>query len=154
MSGKAKRVVTIPLAAFWDTSALVPLCCYQSQSSQATRSGRLYSRRTVWWATYIEAVSSFNRLFRHQDLTREGLDQALARIERLRQSWNEVQPTDEVRSIASRLLGVHKLRAADALQLAAALVWCRQRPRGRHFIAADGDLSSAAEREGFSSILL
>jgi predicted nucleic acid-binding protein len=154
MTAKAKKIRTIPLSAFWDTSAIVPLCCYQPQSTNAARVGRLYCRRTVWWATRVEAVSSFQRLLRNEELSREGLQQALERLDRLRQSWNEVQPTDEIREIAERLLGVHKLRAADALQLAAAQVWCRRLPHGRHFVGADGNLSDAAENEGFTVVRL
>jgi len=154
MAARRKRDVTIPLPAFWDTSAIVPLCCYQTQSAQASRVGRLYARRTVWWTTRVEAVSSFHRLLRDDELTREGLEQALERLSRLRQSWNEVQPADEIREIAERLLGVHRLRAADALQLAAAQVWCRHLPRGRHFVGADGHLSRAAETEGFTVLRL
>ncbi len=154
MTAKPKKLRTIPLPAFWDTSAIVPLCCYQPRSTQAARVGRLYSKRTVWWATRVEAVSSFQRLLRNEELSRKGLEQALERLGRLRQSWNEVQPTDEIREIAERLLGVHKLCAADALQLAAAQVWCRQLPRGRHFVGADGDLSNAAETEGFTVLCL
>jgi predicted nucleic acid-binding protein len=79
---------------------------------------------------------------------------SLARLDYLRDRWNEVQPTDDLRRRAERLLGAHKLRAADALQLAAALVWCGNRPRGRVFIGADGSLSDSAEAEGFTVIKL
>jgi hypothetical protein len=44
------------------------------------------------------------------------------------------------------------LRAADALQLAAALIWCNHYPRGRTFISGDERLLEAAEREGFDVI--
>jgi len=54
--------------------------------------------------------------------------QAFARLDYMRSRWNEVQPTEEVRERAERLLRIHKLRAADALQLAAALVWCDGAP--------------------------
>ena len=40
---------------------------------------------------------------------------------RLEASWNEIDPTDRVRQQAMRLLRVHSLRAADSLQLAAAI---------------------------------
>jgi hypothetical protein len=102
----------------------------------------------------VEAISSFNRLHREQALTAAGRQQALARLDYLRRRWNEVQPSNEVRGGAERLLGVHKLRAADALQLSAALVWCSQRAQGRHFIGADGDLANAAEAEGFTVVRL
>jgi len=50
---------------------------------------------------------------------------------------------------AERLLEIHPLNAADALQLAFALAWCQERPQGRAFICLDGKLREAARREGF-----
>jgi len=140
-------------AAFWDTSAIVPLCCFQPQSARARRTARQYPRQVTWWVTAVEAVSAFNRLWREQALNAAGRQQALARLDYLRRRWNEVQPIEDARSGAERLLGVHRLRAADALQLSAAMVWCGGRPSSdRCFIAADGDLAAAAETEGFSVI--
>jgi hypothetical protein len=78
----------------------------------------------------------------------------MTRLAYLRRRWSEVQPSDEVRDEAERLLGIHVLRAADALQLSAALVWCGRKAHGRHFVAGDGDLSRAAEAEGFSVVRL
>jgi hypothetical protein len=115
---------------------------------------RLYGRQVTWWATGVEAVSSFNRLEREQALTALGKRHALTRLDYLRRRWNEIQPINDVRDTAERLLGVHTLRAGDALQLAAALVWCGGRPRGRHFIAGDTNLTAAAEAEGFTLIRL
>lgn len=147
---KSRRQVT----AFWDTSALVPLCCFQPQSAQARQVARTYSRQVVWWGTVIEAVSSLHRLTREATLSDDQSRQAFARLDYLRNHWNEIQPTEEVRDRAERLLRIHKLRAADALQLAAALVWCVDRPRGRTLIGADGNLSEAAAAEGFTIIRL
>jgi predicted nucleic acid-binding protein len=146
MKTKAKRKAAPSTTAFWDTSALVPLCCFQPQSAKA--------RQVVWWGTVIEAVSSLNRLTREGTLSVEENRQAFARLDYLRSRWNEVQPTEEVRERAERLLRIHKLRAADALQLAAALVWCEDRPRGRALIGDDGHLSEAAHAEGFTIIRL
>ena len=154
MKRKHKQRPGPPETAFWDTSAIVPLCCFQSRISHAARAARTYARQVTWWATCVEALSSFNRLHREENLTTEGKQQALARLAFLRKRWNEIQPTDEVCNTAERLLSTHKLRAADALQLAAALAWCRHQPRGRYFIGADGDLATAAEAEGFTTIRL
>jgi predicted nucleic acid-binding protein len=140
--------------AYWDTSAIVPLCCFQANSPSARKAARTYNRHIVWWATAVEAISSFNRLVREGYLVAKENKQALTRLEYLRRRWNEVEPTEEVRQRAERLLASHKLRAADALQLAAALVWCGDRPRGRHFIVADGLLSDAADAEGFVIVRL
>ena len=89
-----------PLTAFWDTSGIVPLCCFQAQTSRANRTARLYARQVTWWATGVEAVSSFNRLHRERALTVAGRQQALARLEYLRRRWHEVQPTDVLREEA------------------------------------------------------
>lgn len=148
---KTKRVA---MTAFWDTSALVPLCCFQLQSAQARQAARTYNRQVVWWGTVIEAVSSLNRLTRDGILGLKEGGQAFARLDYLRSRWNEIQPTEEVRDRAERVLRIHKLRAADALQLAAALVWCGDRPQGRPFIGSDGNLSEAAAAEGFTLIRL
>lgn len=68
----------------------------------------------------------------------------------LRASWFEVQPGDAIREQALRLLRVHPLRAADALQLAAALEWAGT-PTRAAFMTFDERLRSAAHREGFSA---
>jgi len=148
-SGKSR-----PMTAFWDTSAVVPLCCFQPQSGQARQAARTYSRQVVWWGTIIEAVSSLNRLTREGIINAKESSQAFARLDYLRGRWNEVQPTEELRNRAERLLRIHRLRAADALQLAAALVWCGNHPQGRAMIGADGNLSDAASAEGFTVIHL
>jgi len=50
---------------------------------------------------------------------------------------------------AIRLLRLHPLRAADAQQLAAALVLSDFEPRTLPFVTLDGQLAAAARREGF-----
>jgi uncharacterized protein len=154
MKTKKKPAAPSTLTAFWDTSGIVPLCCFQSQTAQARQTARTYGRQVVWWATVIEAISSLNRLIREGHLTGKDSKQAFVRLDYLRRRWNEIQPTEEARELAERLLSRYKLRAADALQLAAALIWCSNRPRGRCFIGADGNLSDAAEAEGFTVIRL
>jgi len=57
-----------------------------------------------------------------------------------------------VRDRADRLLGVHPLRAAAALQLAAALVLTQERPTGWLFVTADVRLAAVAAAEGFEVI--
>lgn len=60
-----------------------------------------------------------------------------------------MQP-EELATIALRLLASHPLRAADALQLAAALVWARGQPGGHEIVCLDDRLASAALLEGFT----
>lgn len=87
-----------------------------------------------------------------RDISPEHKVAAQRRLETLREAWSEILPTEQVRAIAESLPDTHGLTAADALQLAAALVWCRERPQGRAFVVLDARLSSAAARVGFTVI--
>jgi uncharacterized protein len=135
--------------AFWDTSALVPLCCHQSATADARGLARRYGRMVVWWCTRVEAYGALARLRRDGALTDSGFGQALSRLSVLSQAWLEVLPVESVREPAEELLVRHAIRAADALQLAAALVWCQGRPRRRPFVCFDRKLGGAAAQIGF-----
>lgn len=65
------------------------------------------------------------------------------------QRGDEVPPSDAIRERARRLIALHPLRAADALQLAAALDWCGGNTRGESFVCLDDRLRGAATLEGF-----
>lgn len=151
---KPRPLVRPPEIAFWDTSGIVPLCCFQARSAPARQAARVYGRQIVWWGTAVEAWSAISRLMREGALSPQGSRQALSRLDALRWRWSEVLPTEDLREKACRVLARHPLRAADALQLAAALVWCEDYPRGRCFVCGDGALAQAAEAEGFTVIRL
>ena len=74
---------------------------------------------------------------------------ALVRLDALRVRWDELEPSEPVRRLAEELPASRGLRAADAFQLAAALVWCKERPSRRPFVSFDNALADAAEAEGF-----
>jgi len=73
------------------------------------------------------------------------------RLRQLLASWREIQPTEPVRELACVQLERFRVRASDALQLAAALVWCKQKPKGRLFVCNDDRLSAAAVQSGFDT---
>ena len=134
--------------AFCDTSALVPLFSDEPGSVYA-RSVLTRASVTVWWGTVIEMTSALARLVRDRTIETAQAARASARIRALRERWIEVLPSEQVRDLALVLVGRHPLRTADALQLAAALVWANERPRSRLFVCLDGRLADAARREGF-----
>jgi hypothetical protein len=136
--------------AFWDASAIIPLCCSQPATAQGRRLQRESKRIVVWWGTPIEARSAFARLVREGRLTAEDRVRAIRLLQQLRAGWDEIQPSERVRSLAEELPDAHVLRAGDAAQLAAALVWCRERPKQRPLIAYDDRLRTAAAGLGFS----
>jgi len=137
--------------AFWDTSAVVPLCITQHASARLHQLHRQYSV-VVWWATSVEAHSAFARDLRSGLLTQPEFQRAKQRLELLRDIWHEVEPTESVRNLAEILLERYPLRAADALQLAAAYTWSQNRPFRRPLISGDIKLLEAAEAIGFSTI--
>ena len=75
--------------------------------------------------------------------------ESFERLDAFVPSWMQVVPSDEIREVARRLLRVHPLRAADALQLAAAGVASERRPSTIGFVTFDDRLRDAASREGF-----
>ena len=103
----------------------------------------------VWWGSLIEGYSALARLRREQVLTSEEELQSRQMILRLSSQWTEVRPSNLVRDQASRVLLLHPLRAADALQLAAALVWAGSQTTSLEFVCLDHRLREAAAREGF-----
>ena len=136
--------------AFWDASGIVPLCCSQPATSEGRRLRRELKRMVVWWGTPLEARSAFARLVREGQLTVEERVRAVRLLAQLRAAWDEILPTEKVRSLAEDLPDAHGVRSADAVQLAAALVWCRERPKQRPMVCFDERLRTAAAALGFS----
>jgi predicted nucleic acid-binding protein len=134
---------------FWDSSAILPLCLTQPRSAEVREALRSDPELVVWWATRVECASAIARLERDGTLSARDVRQARTTLAAVAGAWYEVQPTDRVRQQAERLLRLHPLRAADALQLAAALEWAGL-PVGTPFITFDQRLGEAAEREGFA----
>ena len=133
---------------FWDTSALVPLLLEQ----EATRDVEEFLAKdpdiAAWWGTPVECRSAAARLRREERLTVGEEDQVLELLNSLCASWLEILPSEEVRNTAHRLLRVHALTAADALQLAAATVWAGSTDRAE-LVTYDERLALAARLEGF-----
>lgn len=139
--------------AFWDTSAIVPLCVRNRASARAHQLFRRYTP-VVWWATPIEAHSALARELRAGSLTAEGHTNASSDLGLLQRKWREIEPSDPLRALAEELLGRYPLSAADALQLAAAYIWSEQRPFNRSFICGDKRLLGAARSAGFRGIAI
>ena len=135
---------------FWDSSAIIPLCLKEKASEVMKRLMKDDEDIVVWWNTRIECLSALSR--RQREGVLQSGDEAKARVvlSRLAATWSEVQPTETVRLRAERLLSIHPLRAADALQLASALIWAQETPRGLDFVCLDQNLREGALKEGFS----
>jgi predicted nucleic acid-binding protein len=135
---------------FWDSSAIIPLCLKGKASEAMKRLMKDDEDIVVWWTTHIECLSALARRQREGVLRSGDETKAKVVLSAMATTWSEVQPTETVRLRAERLLSIHPLRAVDALQLASALIWAQETPRGLGFVCLDQNLREGAFKEGFS----
>jgi len=134
---------------FWDTSAIIPLCIEEQETRSIQNIIKKDGMIVVWWGSIVECYSAFGRLRRDGFLKPQEEAQALAVLSQLAGVWTEIEPSDEIRDITRRLFQNYPLRAADSLQLAAAIVWAEKTPRGQEFVCLDTRLRDSAQKEGF-----
>jgi len=106
----------------------------------------------VWWGSEVECSSALSRLERAAALDVQAASLALDRLKQLAAGWHEIEPSEIVRENAIRFLRVHPLRAAHALQLAAAFMASERRPPSLQIVTLDERLADAARREGFELV--
>jgi hypothetical protein len=135
---------------FWDTSALIPLLADEPTRERLLEMLEEDGEVLAWWGTPVEIASALARREREGLLTADQVMAALEATRALAESWHEIVPSDAVRRTAERLLRTHPLRAADALQLASALVAADHDPASLEMVCLDERLRLAARREGFS----
>jgi hypothetical protein len=134
---------------FWDASAVIPLFVREPRSRLLQAILKEDKHIIVWWGTIIECLSAIARLQREKVIDEKGVTEAREILGLLAGNWSEVEPSPLVRKTAERLLRLHPLRAADSLQLAAALVWTGGNPIDQSFVSLDVRLNKAASLEGF-----
>lgn len=135
---------------FWDTSAIVALGVDEPHRQRALRVLEKDDQVVVWWGTAVEYVAAVSRRERDGSLKTDEVAKLLNHFGGLSQVWYEVQPGQRIKALAQRLLRVHPLRAADGLQLAAALAAAEDDPSSMGFVCFDARLNQAASREGFA----
>ncbi len=136
---------------YWDSCAIVPLCTTLDIFAEQTKTIALEDDIIVtWWGSQVECCSTFARLRRAGRQTPEEESMCRARLGRLAGAWNEVEPSERLRTLAKQLLLRQNLRAADAFQLAAAIIWAQGEPEGSGFVTYDKNLRLAAQSEGFT----
>lgn len=142
------------MTAFWDTSALVPLCVNEPRTATARSDWRRFREHFVWNETIVEIESSIARLLREEYLNQSSHQIALNQLAFIESNWIVVESTLRMTTLARTFPSIYGLRALDSLQLAAALIWCNEFPKNKNFVSADARLSKAAESAGFTVHLL
>jgi predicted nucleic acid-binding protein len=135
---------------FWDASAVVPLLALEPARARLIEMLDEDPQVLIWWGTSVEIASALARCEREGSMTADEVSTAMVLARQLTDSWHEITPADAIRRTAERLLRRHALRAADSLQLAAALVAADHDPDYFPIVCLDARLTSAARREGFT----
>lgn len=137
------------MTRFWDSSGIVSLLVRQRRTDAAESLLSDDSRIAAWWATPVECGSALARLLRDRHLDAEPVHVASRRLHEISRQWIEIEPTESLRDIAQTLALRHSIRAADALQLAAAMTYSEGLTSAPEFVTFDARLGSAAQHEGF-----
>jgi hypothetical protein len=127
----------------------VPLVVSERATPRVHRWLRADPEVMVWTLTRVELLSALARRRRAVPSMAKALSTARREILSAWERWSEVTAVDLVRRFAERVVEAHPLRAADALQIGAALVAAEERPQTLAFVTLDRAQAEAAEREGF-----
>jgi predicted nucleic acid-binding protein len=132
---------------YWDASAIVPLLVRQTRTKFVTALRAKDPIVSVWWGAVVECTSALARLLREDAIERRDAASGLQRLLQFEAEWIEVEPSIAVRNGACRLLRAHPLRAADALQLSAALHLSEELGEPVEMVCFDDRLADAARAE-------
>jgi predicted nucleic acid-binding protein len=135
---------------FWDSSALLPLFLDQPATPVVRELLRADGGLVLWCLTDVEVRSGLARLVREEAITASVADGILTDLDVLWRGAQVIAAVEAVKPRAFRALRIHSLRAADALQLGAALCLAGEDPRGTEFVTLDRRLAEAARKEGFA----
>ena len=134
---------------YWDSSALIALHIEQEATAQVRDIYAKDPEVLTWVLSDVEVRSGIARLGRDGAMDQAELQTAVSRIEFFWETVHEIYLVEAVKPRAKRLLAVHALKAADAMQLGAALAGAYDNPLGWEFVCLDRSLGAAARREGF-----
>ena len=137
---------------YWDSSAIAPLIVVENRTAQCEELLRKDSQIVTWWLSGVECASALNRLRREGIMDESELRTALVDLDTFCKSFVEVLPVAAIRTTATRLLRVHSLKAADSVQLAAAILAAGEERDALEFISFDDRLIAAADKEGFRCV--
>lgn len=134
---------------FWDSSALVPLILHEEETDYCLKILSSDQEMLIWCLSRVEVISALCRQVRDGTLHEPDFFKVKKHFNDLVERAYEVKAIEKVRNRALRLLEVHPLRAADACQLASALVATQEDPERLSILSFDQRFKNAAMKEGF-----
>jgi predicted nucleic acid-binding protein len=135
---------------FWDASAIVPFLVSEKETSQCVKALHSDREAMVWTMSKVEVFSALCRRLREGSLREVVFASAKERMNEFFDMAFEIISVPKVKDRALRLLQVHPLRAADAMQLASVLVATQEDPSKMPIMSFDNRLIQAARLEGFA----
>ena len=135
---------------FWDSSAIIPLLVLEDKTEYCISAFQTDKEIMVWTMSKVEVFSALCRSFRENTLTEGTFELAKKRMTDLFDIAFEIVSISKVKERALRLLQVHTLKAADALQLASVLVATQEVTSKLPIMCFDEKLKQAAKLEGFA----
>jgi predicted nucleic acid-binding protein len=137
---------------YWDSSAPVALHSRQVRTQEVRTVWRHDNQVLTWILSDVEMRSAIARLGREGAMAPVELAEAVRRVEAFWQSVHMISLSTPVKIRAKRLLSIQPIRAADALQLGAALTGAYDDPSGWEFVCLEARLGEAAALEGFTTL--
>jgi predicted nucleic acid-binding protein len=137
------------LVRFWDASALVPTFLEETTTAEIQRWQSEDPGIIIWMMTRVEVISAIARRRREQRERAVLWQRAIRDFQEAALTWTEIFDAEAARFHAERIVVDYPLRAADALQLGAALVAADGDPQSLELVTLDRRLAEAARREGF-----
>jgi len=134
---------------YWDASALVPLFIEEASTSEVDGWRAADPGITTWMMTRVEVISGIARRKREWPQLLAGWNRAIREVHEVASRWTEISDAAATRLHAERIVMDYPLRAADALQLGAAIVAADGDPQSLELVTLDRRLADAARREGF-----
>jgi len=134
---------------FWDSSAIVPLVLDEEETDYCLKTLSDDQEMLIWCLSRLEVMSVLCRRVREGVLNERYFQVAKRHLSDLIERAYKVKAIEKVKQRALRLLEVHPLRAADACQLASALVATQEDPGRLVIVCFDERLKNAAIKEGF-----
>jgi len=134
---------------FWDSSAIVPLVVNEEETGYCLKTLTHDQEMMIWCLTKVEITSALCRQVRDKRFGETEFRKARNRLNDLIERAYEIKAIEKVKQRALRLLEVHPLRAADACQLASALIASQEDPGRMSMVCFDQRLKNAAMKEGF-----
>jgi predicted nucleic acid-binding protein len=134
---------------FWDASALVPTFLEETTTPEVRSWQAADPAVTIWMMTRVEVISAIARRKRERPELADLWSRAIRELHQAASTWTQVSDAAAARLHAERIVLDHPLRAADALQLGAALFAADGDPQSLELVTLDRRLADAARREGF-----